>query len=277
LIPSLTVPLLSTLSRSLALTLTISLLLFLADPTSAGAHDFWLSEDQAAIGKPLTLTLGYGHNFPTGEDIPRENLDTRFQQITLIGPGSPYSLLPGQDSKLLVTDKPLQEGLFIAYGQTTPLFLTQTTEGWSIKAKDEVDQPLKSNLSTKYAKAVLNVGQASNENQSESLLTRPVGHKLEIIPLTNPSKIRPGGQLPVKLLFKGTIPLADTELSLLAVGEETTKVTAKTDSQGQALIPIPARPGLFRLMAEHSIPYEGDLTKADSELNIVTLTFRISE
>ena len=139
---------------SLALAAFALAVLALACPAAAIAHDFWLSEIKAVPGAPIELTLGYGHDFPQGEPIPEENLATRFQPIALEGPGGPSALGRGAETRLLVGQKPLESGWHLAHGSTTPLFLTQTTEGWVIKAKNEVDAPLKSNLSAKYAKAL---------------------------------------------------------------------------------------------------------------------------
>ncbi|MDR0354547.1 MAG: DUF4198 domain-containing protein [Deltaproteobacteria bacterium] len=234
------------------------------------AHDFWLSEHSALPGQKMILTLGYGHNFPIGEEIPAENLATRFQPVTLAGPSGSFVLTQGQETKLLVADKPTEPGLYVASGATTPLFLTQTTSGWVIKAKNEVENPVTSNLSAKYSKAIINVGGGKGD-----LLDKPVGHKLEFIPLSDPADLKPGEAFSAKVLFQGE-PLAGATVTALPAGLEEPVLQATADSLGLVSLKLD-RPGLWRLMTEHLIEFEGDKTKADNELNIATLTFKIPE
>jgi uncharacterized GH25 family protein len=247
----------------------ISLFTFLS--ATALAHDFWLSESKAEAGAPLILTLGYGHNFPTGEEIPEENLDTRFQKISLAGPGGPFEMKRGAETNLLESDKPLVRGAYAAYGDTVPLFLTQTTEGWVIKAKNEVDEPLASNLSAKHAKAIIGVG----DGEDVTSLSKPVGQKLEILPLADPARMKPADALPVRVIFDGR-PLAGAEIAALAAGRQVPSFTVVSGEGGEAEVKLD-RAGLWLLTVEHSIPYDGDRAKADNELNIATLTFRIGD
>jgi uncharacterized GH25 family protein len=237
-------------------------------PAAAGAHDFWLSEVEAVAGRPPTITLGYGHNFPVGEDIPEENLSTRFQGFSIEGPGGRSGLSRGAEAKLLVGGKPLEEGIYVVWGDATPLFLTQTTEGWSIRAKDEAENPLASNLSAKHAKTVIRVGAGGGD-----LWSRPVGQKLEIVPLADPTSLAAGARLPVRILFRG-LPLASAKVDAFAEGAGTAAASAVTGADGAAEIPLD-RAGWWRLMVEHSIPYEGDRSKADNELNIASLALKV--
>ena len=236
---------------------------------AAAAHDFWLSVIAAAPGSPLVLTLGYGHNFPVGEPIPEENLGSRFQSIVVEGPGGPLVMGRGEDSTLIESDKPVQAGLYVVHGSTTPLFLTQTTEGWSIRAKDEVDNPIASNLSVKHAKTVIAAGEARTAGEEWS---KPVGQTLEITPLADPTTAKSGTPLPVRVLFRGE-PLPEAEIALLGEGDETAASKTVTDSKGEASL-TPVRAGFWRIIVERSIPYEGDRTKADNELNISTFVFK---
>ncbi|MDR1111164.1 MAG: DUF4198 domain-containing protein [Deltaproteobacteria bacterium] len=241
-------------------------------PLSAVAHDFWLSPVKAIEGEPVVLTLGYGHNFPEGEDIPAENLADRFGPIVLEGPDAPHGLTGGSDSRILVGDKPLSGGGYLAHGSTTPLFLTQTTSGWVIKPKDEVQGeglvPVNSNLSVKHAKAVFVVGDGPT-----GILDSVVGQKLELVPLANPARLVVGDHLPVRLLFEGK-PLAKATVDVFGVGEEVPSQSVMTDDSGLARIEV-ARQGVCRAMVNHLVPYGGDRTKAENELNIATLVYII--
>lgn len=251
------------LAAALAFCLGVCLSLW---PAAASAHDFWISKVQAEAGQPPVLTLGYGHNFPVGEDVPEENLATRFQGFTIDGPGGPVKLERGAETKLLTSAKPLADGIYVAWGEATPLFLTQSTQGWAIKAKDEVENPLASNLSAKHAKTVIKAGQGGGD-----LWSKPVGQKLEIVPVADPTALAPSGQLKVKILFQGQpLPSAKVE----AFPSEGDPVSAVAGNDGVAELTLP-RAGWWRVMVEHSIPYEGDRTKADNELNITSLAVEV--
>lgn len=83
-----------------------------------------------------------------------------------------------------------------------------------------------------YAKAVVRVGDAPDESWTE-----PVGLALELVPLADPTRLRAGGALRVRLLKAGR-PLAGLPLRAAARGRPSVHVA--TDAAGEAAIALPA-------------------------------------
>ncbi|SRR5581483_2124931 len=122
-------------------------------------------------------------------------------------------------------------------------------------------------LYSRYAKLI--VGDAKD-------VTRPLDHELEIVPEKNPSQLKPGDTLPVRVLFRGK-PLSGVRVSAVYEGAEPKghefPVTAETDEQGHASLKLD-RPGLWYARLIHMIPAENE-RDADWRSYFATLTFRV--
>lgn len=107
-------------------------------------------------------------------------------------------------------------------------FWVKTTDGWkNITKRDALKdglQTLESGRSFKYAKYI--------EKWSDSF-SKPIGTKIEIIPLKNPLSIKPGEKLPVKVILDGK-PLKNTSIFVQASHEE----VAKTSEDGVVNIEV---------------------------------------
>ena len=62
--------------RKKSLIFTLAILAFLWSVSLAQAHMFWLtvSHYHAQIGEPVQVDIGFGHKFPTDEEIKAERL-----------------------------------------------------------------------------------------------------------------------------------------------------------------------------------------------------------
>lgn len=85
---------------------------------------------------------------------------------------------------------------------------------------------------TKHAKAIVRVGDTADASWRE-----PVGLALEIVPLADPTRLRAGDALPVRVLSAGR-PLGGLPLRAVARGRAPAFVT--TDARGEASIPLAA-------------------------------------
>lgn len=85
---------------------------------------------------------------------------------------------------------------------------------------------------TKHAKAVTRVGESADESWRD-----PVGLGLEIVPLADPTRLRAGDTLPVRVLKRGA-PLPGLPLRASARGRVGVFVT--TDAQGEARVALPS-------------------------------------
>ncbi|MGQ9638737.1 MAG: DUF4198 domain-containing protein [Thermodesulfobacteriota bacterium] len=96
---------------------------------------------------------------------------------------------------------------------------------------------------------------------------KPIGLKLEIVLLARPDSLRPGGKLPVQILFEG-LPLAGSK-----VGIGQSKIEGTTDKDGVAHIQLQGK-GLQVIMATHNVPVE-DTPGIDYRQFMTFLTFML--
>ncbi len=98
---------------------------------------------------------------------------------------------------------------------------------------------------TRHLKALLQIGQ-----KLDAFVTQPVGQELEIVPESHPYGVAPGGQLVVKVLYKGK-PLAGQAVSAVNRyrGEIQSK-TWRTDANGRVAFTL-ARPGDWMIRLVH--------------------------
>jgi hypothetical protein len=131
-----------------------------------------------------------------------------------------------------------------------------------------LDKPGRERYS-KSPKAIMQVGTDGGGDPS-----RVVGLPLEIVPLRNPFALRVGDTLRVRVLFRDK-PLAGAMLGWDVPGEGSLPLgTVRTDSKGEALVPI-SQTGLTTIRLTHMIrPNE---TEYEWESFWTTLTFRIAE
>jgi len=122
----------------------------------------------------------------------------------------------------------------------------------------------------KYAKAIVNVGAEG----SRDLATRPVGLRIEIVPLRDPGVVGADEALPVQVLFDGR-PLEGVYVYALAAGSEAYADGHRTDENGRASVPLPAR-GLMSLHCIHMRPH-ADPGEADWESFFATVSFVAAE
>jgi uncharacterized GH25 family protein len=121
----------------------------------------------------------------------------------------------------------------------------------------------------KFAKAILKVGEGGSQN----LATKPVGLRIEIVPLEDPHQLSAaGGSLPVQVLWEGQ-PLQGVYVYPLADGGNEYHEGYETDADGKTAIPIKGV-GLWSLHCIYMRPYS-DTSKADWESFFATTTFLV--
>ncbi len=90
---------------------------------------------------------------------------------------------------------------------------------------------------SKHAKTFVAVGAAGDDRSWGT----PVGMRLEIVPLSDPTRMRAGDRVAVRLLRDGR-PAADFPLGVVQAGEKT-GILRKTDAEGRIVFTRPARDG----------------------------------
>lgn len=223
--------------------LTLSFLLLLGG--SCLAHDFWVEKSGA------TLKVVYGHGSQRLPYDPSSIKEVR--GLDLQGKEIQVGMERKKDSALLAP-----KGEVSVIGMTVDDgFWCKTIMGLKKMSKREAGKRvIDSYQALDCSKAVLVWGQAAG---------KPLGLKLEIVPLQNVFEVKPGNKLAVKVLLEGE-PLANAEVESI----EHTK-TAKTDAKGIAEVPISGE-GLKVITARHRLPLKGN-PDADALKLTATLTF----
>ena len=217
---------------------------------TADAHDYWLAPGsyRPAAGTPVPVKLLVGDKFESEiERTLKKSKTVRFRLLD--GQGKSVDLLKtGTDGqKPLVQLKLSQPGAYLLALQRDWSRIEMEAEKFHNylehegltdviqlrKESGEADKPA-SERYRRYLKSLLLADGVSGDTWQQKL-----GHRLEILPLKDPSTVKPGKTLPVQVLFESK-PLADVQVA--AMGRQATKkVTihrARTDDNGMVEMKI---------------------------------------
>ena len=244
-----------------------AVVIFLLSASLAQAHLFWLltDKDSPKVNEPVQVEIGFGHKFPQEEEIKDERL------------GAVKAL--GADGRELALKKisltryefvPPAAGVYLLSAQVVPGFVTRTPQGMKMQNKKGLPD---ANLCFHFdmaAKTLVNVGrQQQGFNQTAQSV-------LEIVPLGNPTTLKRGGSLPVKVLFQGK-PLAGAEVKFThdhwSDPQKPFALVGKTDAQGEIQVKV-NEPGKWLIMAGHKTPY-APVEECDENMYSASLTFTV--
>ncbi|HEV7672364.1 MAG TPA: DUF4198 domain-containing protein [Thermoanaerobaculia bacterium] len=263
-------------------TLILGLLLLAALPVAA--HDFWIEPTALtpAPGAQLGVRLRVGENF-VGDPVPRD--PARIERFAIVGPNGekPVPGVRGGEPAGYATVGPA--GIYqIVYDSNRASVSLEPKkfedylrlEGLERiielrKKHSESDKPSRE-VYSRCVKALLAVGGTSGTGFDKAL-----GLELELIAEKNPFEIEPGGDLPVRLLYRGK-PLAGALVVALPHSQpETGALNARTDAQGRVRFKLPAGPAgaeIWLIKAVHMIEAPKDAQDADWESFWASLVFR---
>ena len=246
--------------------------------TTLAAHDFWLAAEEwrPVFGASATITAGIGERFPTrttfraGEDwlaawrligaredqpAPKAWTQQGLEMtagVNLSPPGAylGVAIVGFQTTEMqgpAFTDYLKEEGLdaIVAARQSAGETDKATTERYS-----------------RFAKIAMRSGPGSAGH-----LTRQVGLRAELVPAADPTSIRAGQSLAVRLFYNGR-PVAGAVVSAVSQG---TAVRATTDARGRATFAID-RAGPWLIKSIHMIRLPAG-SPAEWESFWTTLTF----
>lgn len=233
---------------------------------AALAHDLWLSVDNPRAQQPLKIAVGYGHSFPASEPTEPEKV----VQPYVLGAQGRIETQKGQDLTFL-TQQPLEAGTYLVLGGRLPQWYTKTPEGTKEAPKDQAPGAVSCLQSSKFAKAIVNLGPAKGK------VDQVAGQTLEIVPQANPAGLKAGDKLPILVLFEGK-PLAQAKVAATYAGFKAEKQGAmafegQTDANGKLLVPL-AQAGPWLLVAKHEMPF-ADQAHCDKQMFGASLTFEL--
>lgn len=250
--------------------------------TTARAHDFWLVPYLFAfVGDSVVLDGKSGTRFPEGSAVQ----PTRVAEAWLIGAASRTRLvnLSVQNGALRVTAQP-SRGQHLAAIALTPRTTRTTPTGLlrflraegGAAAADELERLYALDgmdsvvyASASYASTVVQVGRGGAPAFASS-----AGFPLEFVPLTDPTALRVGDTLRVRILGGGR-PAANVGLEARAAGSTGTLGgvddwrSLQTDADGIARVPL-GTPGPWLLRSAMVVRRPGP---AANEFDVARSTY----
>lgn len=233
--------------------LTAGLVALLVSPAGAAlAHDTWLLPARFAVapGATVSLDLTSAMQFPAPESSvqPDRIAESGFR----IGGRTRPLEVKGVGAKALELSAALPEpGVAALWVESRPRSLTlkpdqvqhyldEVGAPETVRARWKTTQSWRESY-RKVAKTFVRVGEPSGDRSWE----QPVGIALEIVPAKDPTELRAGDELPVRVLHNGK-PLSG--FNLYAVGPGVAKAVMRTtDQDGRATVTLTARgPWLLR-------------------------------
>jgi uncharacterized GH25 family protein len=249
-------------------------------PLPALAHDTWLLARPSAVepGNPVTLELTSGMAFPAPETAIKPDRVAR-AAVRLAGETADLKDRRSAAKFLQLTARPAKPGIATLWVELAPKSIDLTPD--QVKEYlDEIGAPAAlrqawtampeprrwRELYSKHAKAYVRVGQPGEDRS----WAEPAGMALEIVPEKDPTALRPGDELPVRVLRNGQ-PFANFAVGLVGPGE-THGILKTTDGEGRATLPV-ARAGRWLLRATDV--RRSTKPEADWESDFATLTFEV--
>lgn len=248
---------------------------------AAMAHDTWLMPNrfEVAPGTTVTLDLTSGMKFPALEAGPKRErvqsaqcrLNDRTFEITDISAGAQslvfkVALSDAGVATLWVKLPPREIELKPAEVQE---YLDEIDAPESVRGEWAKMQPRRwRERYTKHPKTFVRVGDSANDRSSG----QPVGMELEIVPEKDPTALRAGDELPVRVL-KGGAPHQDFAVNALAAGE-TKGETKRTDADGRVVFRFD-KPGEWLLRGTDV--RRSAKAEVDWESDFATLTFEVKD
>ncbi len=256
----------------------VAFCLALAPPVLA--HDTWLLARSAAVapGSAVSLDLTSGMAFPANETAIAPDRVAR-AAVRLAGKVADLQERRAGTASLQLTALLAEPGVAALWVELAPRsidleaeqvkeYLDEIGASEAVRrAWQETPEPRRwREVYAKHAKAYVRVGQPEGDRS----WAEPVGMALEIVPEKDPTAVRPGGELPVRLLRNG-VPLASFSMGLVGEGEAHGELRT-TDGEGRASFPL-ARPGRWLLRATDV--RRATKPDADWESDFTTMTFEV--
>ncbi|MDO5046174.1 DUF4198 domain-containing protein [Campylobacter sp.] len=231
------------------------------------AHDFWVI---GSNGDKFGADIGYGHGFPAPEPISPERAKLFDPLYVLKKDGSKMVLKQAKESYHFEGDK-LEAGSYVLAGDYKPTFWSKDKEGkWHMGGtKDKVANAESCQLAAMSAKSVVNVGEIQDE-----FISKPIGQKIEIVPLENPSNFIVEKPFKVQVFVDGK-PLKRARVlgtyDKFLPNQYAFSGTANLEGVAEVMA---LKAGKWMLKVTHEQPYS-DTKICDREVLVATFTFDV--
>lgn len=261
----------------------MGVLLPLALAAPAMAHDFWLQprsfQSPGPAALPFSILIGHADFRQPWAPAPN-----RVAQFKSFGPDGAVDrraeIRPiGPFAGLMRFTRP---GTYVVAFQTTPIGsnlpairfnsyaeLEGITPILAQRTRDRTIRTPGREIYSRRAKALVRIGGA--QPAAASVVTRPLGLTLEIVPERDPYQLRPGERLPVRIFYRGR-PLAGALVKLTNLDHDAKPVEQhRSDRAGRTSFAVP-RTGKWLVNTIWSRPITGN-PAADFDTTFSSLTF----
>lgn len=248
----------------------LSLILLTLLP-QAFAHELWVNALPPENGL-IRADLGYSHDFPKAEPIAEDRLHI-FKPLVLVTPEGQMDMVQSGENYAYQKKRDLKEETCMVLGFYQPTFWSKGASGWA--QTDRIQRPDADYVeeAVMYGKTIVNIKGSTDD----ALIKKPVGMRLEIIPLVNPATVKAGETFPMKILCDGK-PARMLPVEGCFAGFSDKGYMAfygKTDAKGLIEF-IPLKPGYWVVKVKQTLEHE-DKKRADEVVLSSALTFTISE
>ncbi|MFW5499047.1 MULTISPECIES: DUF4198 domain-containing protein [unclassified Maridesulfovibrio] len=179
-------------------TIVLSCLLAVLCCSTAFAHEFIIKPVQFTAEKDhvVPFSVVSAHVFMISEEM--EPINEVKADLILGGKTTPLKL--AENEMLMTLDgqlTPKAEGTAIIAGHRNGIIWTQTTQGWKQQSKKGLKGVIGSGKYEKFCKTLITVGKADGSYK------KAVGHKLEIMPMSDPTQAKVGDEIEFQTLLDG--------------------------------------------------------------------------
>ncbi len=199
------------------------IVLVIAATAGISAHEFWVSAQSWRVmpGQRATILVSVGDRFPIASSFTAPE---RVESVRLVGPAGEISVTPpfGRERNSLAASVqvPTTPGTYIGVVTIKPRFIEikapdfETYLGHEgldavIAERARAGESLKAGRErySRYGKTLIRAG----DGAEAAHVTRPVGLTIELVPLADPTRLKPGDRCRVRLLFEGK-PVAGAQV-----------------------------------------------------------------
>ncbi len=269
--------------RGVVMHLRLLAVLLVAAPASVGrAHDYWLQPATftPAVGQRIALTLHVGDHFASEGERGYQKKPTLSFRLHCAGGTIDLAASAREGDRPVARFACPRAGTCVAALERDAHLITLGAakfnrylkeEGLAAvlaerKKRGEADRPGRERY-RRYLKCLLRAGGTGDDTWK-----KPAGHKLEIVPLTDPTGLKAGQALKLRIVFDGK-PLAGATVTAYSrVGKAVRTRSALTSAAGEASFTLDSGPCLVRLV--HMRRATGD-READWHSFWAALTFAV--
>ena len=251
--------------------------------SNALAHDFWIEPQtfRPMVGEPVPIVLRVGEDF-TGTSqplIPQWFSDyaatgpTGIQPVFgNIGDDPAGGFIPDADGNWVIGYRSTQAFVEIEPEKFKDYLLKEGLD-WVIDAREKLGQSGDNarELYSRCAKSLILADDVEAEGGFDTVL----GYRLELIPEKDPHTLKPGMELPVRLVYENQ-PLADILIVAFTAENPTDQQQLRTDADGGVLIKLDSD-GTWLIKGVHIIALPETEERADWESFWASLTFQLGD